>query len=313
MKFITNGQVAACLDYEKLIDALYEMFRSKYQMPLRHHHFYPASDNLENTLILMPSWNEEYMGIKQIILAPGNQAKGLPTVSALYTILDVETGQPKVMMEALELTSRRTACTSALAARYLAPQNARNLLIVGGGQVASHLAQAHIRVRNYEKITVWMRNREKLDAFVEKLRAEGMEAQAADDLEAAVREADVISTATLSPTPVIKGAWIKKGAHLDLIGSHKPDTREVDDDAILKSDIYVDSREGALHETGDLAIPIREGILDPATVKATIVELCLGQHPGRRSEDENTLFKSAGLAIEDLAAALTVYHALGGE
>lgn len=115
MKFITNEQVAACLDYGKLIDALYEMFRSNYQMPLRHHHFYPVSDGQENTMILMPSWNEELMGIKQIILAPGNPAKGLPTVSALCTLFKVETGQPLVMMEALELTSRRTACTSALA------------------------------------------------------------------------------------------------------------------------------------------------------------------------------------------------------
>lgn len=312
MKFITNEQVAACLDYGKLIDALYEMFRSNYQMPLRHHHFYPVSDGQENTMILMPSWNEELMGIKQIILAPGNPAKGLPTVSALYTLFKVETGQPLVMMEALELTSRRTACTSALAARYLAPQNAKNLLIIGGGQVASHLAQAHMKVRNYESVNVWMRNPEKLNAFVKKLQAQGIRTNPVENLEKAVRETDVISTATLSPEPVIKGEWVKKGAHLDLIGSHKPDTREVDDEAITKSQIYVDSREGALHETGDLAIPIKEGVLDPQTVKATIKDLCMAQHPGRQSEDENTLFKSAGLAVEDLAAALVVYRELGG-
>lgn len=311
MKFIKNDQVAACLDYGKLIDALYEMFRSNFTMPLRHHHFYPVSDGKENTMILMPSWNEELMGIKQIILAPGNPAKGLPTVSALYTLFNVETGQPLVMMEALELTSRRTACTSALAARYLAPAHAHNLLIVGGGQVASHLAQAHTRVRNYESVNVWMRDPEKLKKFVVKLNQQGIAARAVEDLEYAVRNADVISTATLSPTPVIKGEWIKKGAHLDLIGSHKPDTREADDDAIRKSDIYVDSREGALHETGDLAIPIQKGILDPADVKATLRELCLGQHPGRTSDDENTVFKSAGLAIEDLAGALVVYKELG--
>ncbi len=308
MLLITDEQVSAALQYDALINALEAMFRSDYEMPVRHHHFYETASGHENTMILMPVWNKAYLGVKQVIVAAQNSMVNLPAIHAMYTLFDAETGVPLAIMNAAELTSRRTACTSALAARYLAPRHARNLLVVGGGKVAAHLVQAHKQVRAYEKISIWMRNADKLAAFVNRLKEEGIEAVAAADLEAAVREADVISTATLSPDPVIKGAWVKKGAHLDLIGSHKPNTREVDDDAILKSDIYVDTREGALHETGEMAIPVSNGILHPGDVKASIRELCLGRHPGRQSEEENTLFKSAGLAVEDLAAALLVYR-----
>ena len=129
-----------------------------------------------------------------------------------------------------------------------------------------------------------------------------------DNLKEAVSLADVISCATLSQEPLIQGDWIQTGTHLDLIGSHTPKTREVDDTAILKSSIFVDSRAGALHETGELAIPIAAGILDPNSIKGDISELCCGQAKGRSSATEITLFKSAGLAIEDLAAALLVYQ-----
>lgn len=308
MLMISDDQIKKHLSYGELIDALRRMFQSDYTMPVRHHHFYQTASGHENTMILMPVWNKKYMGIKQVVVAAQNHQHHLPAIHAIYTLFDAETGVPLAMMNAAELTSVRTACTSALAAEYLAPKNARHLLVVGSGKVAAHLVQAHSEVRHYEKITVWTRNHQKLNLFVQKLRDDGYPVAAAEDLETAVKEADVISAATLSPTPVICGQWVKRGAHLDLIGSHKPDTREADDDAILKSDIYVDSREGALHETGELAIPISNGILQPGAVKATIRELCTGLHPGRQSENENTLFKSAGLAVEDLAAALLVYQ-----
>lgn len=310
MLHIKDEEIRKALEYKELIGALENIFKSDYEMPVRHHHFYETDSGHENTMILMPVWNKKYMGIKQVIVAAHNHVRNLPAIHAIYTLFDAETGVPLAMMNAAELTSRRTACTSALAARYLAPKKARHLLIVGGGKVAAHLAQAHSVVRKYNKINVWMRNPEKLKSFVNHLHEEGVVVSAATSIEEAAREADVISTATLSPTPIIKGEWLKKGVHLDLIGSHKPDTREVDDEAVSRSNIYVDSREGALHETGELAIPIAEGIIKPSDVKATIRELCQGLHQGRNSEDENTLFKSAGLAVEDLAAALLVYQNL---
>lgn len=312
MRLITNEEIAKHLSYEKLIDALFDMFCSHYEMPLRHHHFYPVSDGQENTLILMPSWNEQYLGIKQIILAPGNTAKGIPTVSALYTLFDVETGKPLVMLNAEELTSRRTACTSALAAKYLAPQHPKVLLVIGGGRVAQHLVPAHAVVREYDEILVWMRDKNKFDEFrtgiPDTLRKK---VSFAGDLESAVRRADVISTATMTVEPIIKGAWVKEGAYLDLIGSYKPHMREADDDAIAKCKIFVDSRMGALHEAGELAIPIANGLISETDVAADLTELCVGKHKGRMHNNETILFKSAGLAIEDLAGALLVYREMG--
>ncbi len=307
MIVIEDEKIVASLAYDKLIEALADMFRSDYEMPLRHHHFYKTASGEENTMILMPVWNKQYMGIKQVVVAAKNSEKGLPAIHATYTLLDAETGVPLASMNAAGLTARRTACTSALAAKFLAPENVENLLVVGGGSVAKHLVQAHAVVRNYKKISIWMRNLEKARAFAEELATQGYQVEVAGDLEAAVRAADVVSTATLSPTPIIKGEWLKKGVHLDLIGSHKPNTREVDDIAISGGSIFVDSRIGALHETGDLAIPIAAGVIKADDVQADIVELVKGIHTGRKSNDEKTIFKSAGLAVEDLAAALMVY------
>lgn len=307
MVIFNDEQVKAALGYDKLVGALKEIFCSNYKMPLRHHHFYETAEKNENALILMPAWNDEFLGVKQVVVSPLNYQKELPAIHAFYTLMNASTGEQLAIMNAAELTSRRTACTSALAAKYLAPIQAKNLLVIGGGKVAKHLIAAHKTVRKYEKVSVWMRNEDKLNQFIKELEFDGHEVEKVIDLEKAVRAADVISCATLSPTPLFNGEWIKAGTHLDLIGSHKPDTREVDDEAIIKSNIYVDSRLGALHETGELAIPIANGIFKETNVKADIAELCRGKHLGRESENEITLFKSAGLAIEDLAAALLVY------
>lgn len=310
MLIIPDEEIIQLLDYKKLIEALREIFQSDYSMPVRHHHFYQTAEGDENTLILMPVWNSEFMGMKQVTVAPANASKNMPSIFAQYILSDAKTGQPLAMMNATELTARRTACTSALAASFLCREDAENLLIVGGGKVAQHLIQAHLAVRNFKKVSIWMRNTPKLEGFVASLKEQGIHTEAVTNLEESARQADLISCATLSKTPIIKGEWIKPGAHLDMIGSHKPDTRETDDDAIRKSSIFVDSRAGALHETGELALPIAAGIISEQDVKADIVELVKGIHPGRTSAQEITLFKSSGLAIEDLAAALLVYKSL---
>lgn len=307
MLIIPDADIIQLLDYQKLIEALREIFQSDYTMPVRHHHFYKTAEGDENTLILMPVWNQDYLGMKQVTVAPANASKNMPSIYAQYILSDAKTGQPLAMMNATELTARRTACTSALAASFLCREDAEHLLVVGGGKVAQHLVQAHSAIRNFNKVSIWMRNPAKMEAFVSDLIKQGIPAESVTNLEETARQADLISCATLSPTPVIKGDWIKAGTHLDMIGSHKPTTRETDDEAIHKSSIFVDSRAGALHETGELAIPITNGIISENDVKADIVELVKGIHPGRTSMEEITLFKSAGLAVEDLAAALLVY------
>lgn len=311
MKIIEKETIDAILKYDKLIEALRQTFQSTFTMPVRHHHFYQNAEGTENTLILMPSWTDNYIGIKQVVVAPDNHTKQLPAIHALYTLLDAVTGQPVAQMDAAGLTSRRTACTSALAASYLAREDSKTLLIVGGGKVAQHLLQAHSAVRHYSQVFIWTRNPSKGATLVSDLQKEGFDhVTYVDNLKEAVGQADVISCATLSHEPLILGEWIKAGTHLDLIGSHTPKTREVDDTAIIKSSIFVDSRAGALHETGELAIPIATGVLDPQSIKGDIKELCCGEIKGRSSSTEITLFKSAGLAIEDLAAALLVYQSV---
>lgn len=307
---ISAESVIAALDYKPLIEALRAMFLTDYTMPVRHHHFYETSADVENTLILMPVWNARYLGVKQVIVAPANSGMNLPAIHASYTLLDAKTGQPLAQLDAAELTARRTACASALAASFLARNEAESLLVVGSGKVAQHLVQAHATVRPYKQITVWARNISKAEELAYQLTKEGYPVHVTADLAGAACAADVISCATLSPTPIIAGEWLKPGTHLDLIGSHTPKTREADDEAIRKSHVFVDSRAGALHETGELAIPIATGLLKPEDVVADIAELCRGTHVGRTDPNEITLFKSAGLAVEDLAAALLVYQSV---
>lgn len=311
MRTIDNETIDQVLNYDKMLEALYKIFISKFTMPVRHHHFYNTPDSAENALILMPAWTDKYLGCKQVIVAPKNAEQHLPAIHALYTLFNAETGVPLAQMDATKLTSVRTACASALAAKYLARENPENLLVIGSGSVAYHLAQAHSSVRNYKHIEVWARNSDKAQALLDSLKEQGFtNVSLAKDLQAAIQKADVISSATLSKEPIIKGEWLKPGVHLDLIGSHTPKTREADDEVIRRSTIYADSREGALHETGELAIPIASGLLDPKDVQADLVELCKANKLARKNEEEITLFKSAGLAIEDLAAALMVYEAV---
>lgn len=311
MRTIDNETIDQVLNYDKMLEALYKIFISKFIMPVRHHHFYNTPDSAENALILMPAWTDKYLGCKQVIVAPKNAEQHLPAIHALYTLFDAETGVPLAQMDATKLTSVRTACASALVAKYLARENAENLLVIGSGSVAYHLAQAHSSVRNYKHIEVWARNSDKAQALLDSLKQQGFtNVSLANDLQEAIQKADVISSATLSKEPIIKGEWLKPGVHLDLIGSHTPKTREADDEVIRRSTIYADSREGALHETGELAIPIASGLLDPKDVQADLVELCKANKLARKNEEEITLFKSAGLAIEDLAAALMVYEAV---
>jgi ornithine cyclodeaminase/alanine dehydrogenase-like protein (mu-crystallin family) len=181
MLIIPDAEINEHLEYKKLIEALREIFQSEYTMPVRHHHFYKTAAGDENTLILMPVWNSEYMGMKQVTVAPANAKANMPSIFAQYILSNSKTGEPLAMMNATELTARRTACTSAMAASYLCREDAENLLIVGGGKVAQHLAQAHMAVRNFKKVSVWMRSPAKTEEFVASLNNQGIPAEAVTD------------------------------------------------------------------------------------------------------------------------------------
>ena len=213
------------------------------------------------------------------------------------------------MIDGGELTARRTAATSALAARYLARPDASTLLVVGTGKIARHLALFHAALRPGLRITrVWGRSTGHAAALADDLRRSGIEASAAPDLGAAAAESDIVCSATLAREPLIRGDWIRAGTHVDLVGGYTPEMREADDALIAKATVFGDTREGVLHEAGDVLSPIASGVLAAARVHE-LSELCRGSHPGRRRDDEITVFKSVGAALEDLAAAILVYEA----
>jgi ornithine cyclodeaminase len=283
-----------------LVEALRAMFISGCEVPLRHTH--TVGD--VGTVLLMPAWREGgHFGIKTVGIFPGNGALGLPAVNAVYTLFSARTGVPLAVMDGSELTARRTAAASALAASHLAREDVQRLLLVGAGRVAALLPEAMRAMRPcLKQVTVWNRNVLNAQTLVARLREQGWQADVAVDLQAAVRSAHVVSCATLATAPLVCGDWLMPGTHLDLIGSFTPAMREADGACLARGRVFVDTEE-ALAKSGDMLEAIAEGHFLTAQLQATLTRLCRGEHAGRASDSEITVFKSVGTALEDLAAA----------
>jgi ornithine cyclodeaminase len=261
-------------------------------------------------VVLMQAWRSgRRFGLKAVAIFPGNAAYGLPRLHATYTLFDATTGVPLAQLDGAEITSRRTAAASALAASYLARGDASRLLIVGAGRVASLLAQAMHAVRPLRRVTVWNRDPLRADALASSLTTQGFNAQAITDLEHATGEADIVSCATLSSAALIHGAWLRPGVHLDLIGSFTPTMRESDAQCFARARVFIDTPE-ALAKSGDVLHAIAEGAFSGEQVQGTLEQLCRGERSGRTAAAQITLFKSVGTALEDLAAAELVWDAL---
>jgi alanine dehydrogenase len=302
--YVSAAELERLLDYPSLVDALAAGFAADWTVPVRHHYSIPMRNEPEQTLLLMPAWEAgQAIGMKLATITPGNGPRGLPAVNAVYLLVDGPTGQPRALIEGASLTVRRTAAASALAARYLARKDASRMLMVGAGALSRPLIEAHCSQRSIKRVQLWARDTKKRDAKVKELVVLGLPVEPADDLERSAREADLISCATLSQEPLIRGAWLKSGAHLDLVGAFTPEMRESDDAAVGRASLFCDTRAGALKEGGDLVIPLKAGLITEAAIKADLADLARGRHKGRASEDEVTLFKSVGTAIEDFAAA----------
>lgn len=311
-RLISHDGVEAALAWAPLIAELRRWYRAgNVEAPERQVLSIPQPDGSEATLLVMPAWVPgEAIGMKAVTFFPQNAAKGLPTINAGYLLFDGATGQMRAALDGDALTARRTAAASALAADCLARRDARHLVIAGTGQLALAVAQAHCAVRDYASVQVWGRSPKKATAIAEALAALGLPATATEDLETACRSADVVSTVTAATSPVIRGTWLCEGSHLDLIGAFKADMRESDDQAMAQADVFVDLRSGA-SLAGDLAQPLEAGIITSAHILADLSELCRGDHPGRSSDQARTVFKSAGMALQDLAAASLAADATG--
>ncbi len=306
MRILSADDVAGALPFPRLVEALREAFRSDIVAPMRHHHTIERPGEPDATLLLMPAWTagaNGHVGVKIASAFPGNSARSLPSIMASYVLMDGDTGRPVAMLDGGMLTLRRTAAASALAASYLARDDVHRLVMVGAGALAPHLIEAHASVRPIETVAIWNHKAGRAEKLAAQLADRPYAVTAVSDLEAAVRDADIISCATLSSEPLVSGDWLKPGAHLDLVGSFTPAMRESDDAAVRRARVYVDTRAGALKEAGDIVLPIKAGVIGEADICGDLFDLCRGTTEGRRSAEEITLFKSVGTALEDLAAA----------
>jgi ornithine cyclodeaminase len=308
MKTFSAAQTRQALSFPLLITCLREMFIQGCEVPQRHTHTIQAPDGQQGALLIMPAWCvDSYLGIKTVSVFPGNAQRNLPGLFSSYLLCDASTGAPLAHIDGNEITVRRTAATSALAASLLTPEQPQSLLIVGAGRVAAQLAQAYASVRTLSQVQCWARDPRKAQTLVEQLGQQGIHAHATADLESACRHADIVSCATLSSAPLIQGAWLKPHGHLDLIGSFAPHMCEADDACFANAAVYVDN-EDAWEKSGDLLGPMDRGVLVRSGSDNTLGALCQKADASRPQAKCRTVFKSVGSALEDLAAAILVYE-----
>lgn len=317
MLTISADGVDSALTFPELVEILRTAFRAGAIQPVRHHHAVDRGYGAGSTLLLMPAWTDfaaggaegqGYIGVKIVTVSPDNNAIGRPAVMGVYLLLDGVTGEPKALIDGQRLTQWRTATASALAADYLARPDASRLLVIGAGALAPFLARAHAAVRPIREIRIWNRTPANAEKVAAQLADDGIDVTVVGDLDAAFGWADIISCATISNTPLVKGALLKPGTHVDLVGGFTPTMRESDDDTIIRARVYVDTRAGATKEAGDIVQPLASGVLKPEAIIGDLHELARGEKAGRGDADEITLFKSVGAALEDLAAAVAVYE-----
>lgn len=304
-RFISESEVNASLDWEYLIDALEEGHRAGRAK---------IGDLILNegskVFYSRAAWLADGdFGVKTFTVFPDNPNSDppRPSVQGVMVLFDPAAGAARAIMDGAAITAWKTAADSALGSRLLSRKNARVMLMVGAGAMAKPLIEAHCAARpSISEIAIWNRSPARAEALAAALRLEGRSVSVAADLERAARRADVISCATLSTEPLIRGAWLKPGAHLDLVGAFTPEMRECDDEAVIRALIYVDARETALHEAGDLTRPIAAGVISQADIRGDLVDLLAGGAAGRQNEGEITLFKNCGGAHLDLMTARAV-------
>ena len=310
MRFFDADQVHTACAYPALVDALARFHLEETELVDDQLLTQPAPAGGEDILFLRSAWKRgRALGTKVITGFWNNPAtNGHPAVHAIYCLFDGETGRPLAVLDGTALTLRKTAADSALGTCYLARTDTKRLLMAGAGAMAPHLIMAHKAIRpSIREVAVWNRTRDKALAVIAGLETEptmkGVVITVADDLADAVGHADLVSTATGTRTPIIKGEWLQPGTHLDLVGAFKPDMREADDEAIRKSSIFVNARQSTIDHIGEIAIPLATGVITVDHILADHIDLARGNHPGRTSADEITFFKNGGGGHLDLMTA----------
>lgn len=305
--FVDAARVARHLPWPELLQALQAAFAATDLTTPTRAHYHMESMGAPGTPVLlsMPAWSPGLgLGVKLVTVYPDNVQRDLPSIHGLYMLMDGATGQPQAVLDAGELTARRTAAASALASRYLSRPDSRTLLMVGTGRLSQFLPLAHAQVRPIERVLVWGRSADKAQQCAEDLRRQGLDATPVATLEEGCAQADIVSCATLSHTALLQGAWLRPGTHVDLVGAFTPKMREADDAVFQRaSAVWCDTLAGGLSEAGDVLQALDAGALTRDRIAGELADLCRAAKPPARDPQAITVFKSVGAALEDLAAA----------
>ncbi len=300
---LNAADVARLAPYTELVEA-FEVGHRSAPADVRRIAYGPLGG--DQHFMALPAWQAgEAIGIKLVTVFPDNPGRGLPSVQGVVLLFDGLTGEVVALIDGTELTYRKTACDSALGSRHVSRPDSHTLLMVGAGALAAHLIAAHRAVRpSIERVLIWNRTPAKADQLVRL----GVADEVVDDLRRAVQQADIICTATMTKAPLIRGEWLKPGTHVDCVGAYLPDHREIDDDVVRRAEIFVDTRLAPLTESGDLVIPLANGVISESDIRADLYELCQGKHLGRSNADAITIFENGGGGHLDLMAAQHVWR-----
>lgn len=310
LRFIDTETAARLLDLPSLIEALRSAHGTS--APEIGHTLMeqPSRSGRTDGLLIHTAWqHQEALGAKLVTIFPDNADHCKPTIASVYVLFDGENGLPLAVIDATPLTTRKTGADSALAADYLARSDARTLLMMGAGKQAPWMIAAHRAVRpGLDRFLVWSRTSEHAASLARTLHAEGLQAEAVADPAAAAGNADIICCATAATQPIISGAWLRPGTHVDLVGAFTPSMREADDELIRSARVYVDTRQNTLGHVGDLCVPIERGVITEGHIVGDLFQLVRGDVPGRRDDEEITVFKNGGGGHLDLMAARLVHQ-----
>ena len=315
--FVNKEKIASLLPMEECIEVMEKMFRSltagECLQPLRNIMRLPDGNGV---LGMMPGHAAKLgvMGIKVITVFHTNKEAGFPSHQGIVMLFDAKNGQPLMLFDALEITAIRTAAASAVATKLLSRDNSSTLAIIGSGEQAKRHIEAMLLVRNIKQINLWSRNENNAKHLLNELSAEyNIPVHMKKNVQQAVEHADIICTVTASKEPVVMGDWIAAGKHINAVGSSTALSRELDTPAIVKSKLFTDRYESLFNEAGDFLIPKKEGAITNEHVKAEIGEVLSGTKKGRENEEEITVFKSLGIAAEDIFSAYHIYQKINSD
>lgn len=310
LRILSGKQIRETINMKDIINAMemafIELSTGNPEMPIRAH---ISVAEPEGTVLFMPSYMKptEMVGIKAVTLFEDNRSNNIPYIQGMVCLFDGTNGTPQAVLDGTTITALRTGATSGLATKFLARQEAASCAIFGAGAQGKTQLEAVCAVRNIEKVLVYDTLPEAAKKYAEEMsKALDVEVRVVATQKEAVQAADIICCATFSETPVFQNEDLAAGVHINAVGSYKPHVQEVPEEMVLRSRLFVDHRESALEETGDLIIPINKGLFTPQHIVAEIGEVAAKKAPARISEDEITFFKSVGVAVQDLAAAATI-------